>query len=345
MSIGKTNKFNKVIQLGRANFRPLEWILVEEKDNKALLICKESVGSKPLHSSEVQSSGELFGWGECELREWLNGSFIDSTFSKNEQSILLETPVSTNKTFYNGRRSGYSVEDTTTDKVFLLGGTEDIFPELAAHLNWRSPEASNEERWWLRTINTEKDAGLEAYCLVQDDSFDEAYNIYTSTNLKEYYKIRPMIWIDYQAYAKMEEEIATLMNALIEKHWEYNPAEKQKLLQKKERLEADKAKFVEQNGNLATYNVDSLIEKLEERKEALGRISSNPDSTQKISKELLNYYRKAADYIKQLEPIAIENRDLYREYEKICLEIDSVNKEFERIKKYARAEARKQWRK
>lgn len=62
-------------------------------------------------------------WEECTLRAWLNGEFLNKTFSAKEQSAILITLVD------NSANQGYSEWNTvdgknTQDKIFLLSYAE-----------------------------------------------------------------------------------------------------------------------------------------------------------------------------------------------------------------------------
>ncbi len=83
---------------------PLEWIPIEEEDGKYLMVTKYIIDAKALDSEKVYKS-----WADCELREWLNGEFINKAFSEEERAMLC----------------GYYDEKLgTTDKVFLLSRQE-----------------------------------------------------------------------------------------------------------------------------------------------------------------------------------------------------------------------------
>ena len=58
--------------------------------------------------------------GNCSLRKWLNGPFINNAFSSDEQEMIRSTTVTADKNpSYNT-----STGNETTDKAFLLSITE-----------------------------------------------------------------------------------------------------------------------------------------------------------------------------------------------------------------------------
>ena len=63
------------------------------------------------------------GWGNweyCQLRRWLNGSFLDETFSAEEQARILLSPVTAEK----NPRFKISPGNDTEDWLFLLSISE-----------------------------------------------------------------------------------------------------------------------------------------------------------------------------------------------------------------------------
>ncbi len=81
----------------------LRWIVVAIEDGKALLLTDYVI------DSETPQRSMIFPWNESEAREWLNGDFLNSTFSDDEQSIIQTT---------------YLADTNTDDKVFYLSVDE-----------------------------------------------------------------------------------------------------------------------------------------------------------------------------------------------------------------------------
>jgi ABC-type antimicrobial peptide transport system permease subunit len=68
----------------------IEWIVLDKKDNKALLISKYALDCQPYHKVR-----EPITWGNCTLRRWLNNAFLHTAFSAKEQSIIPTTMILT----------------------------------------------------------------------------------------------------------------------------------------------------------------------------------------------------------------------------------------------------------
>ena len=97
---------------------PIEWLVLDVQDGKALLISHYGLDTKPYNTDYVDIT-----WEQCTLRTWLNNDFISTAFTADEQEAILLTNVD------NSRAQCYSGYDTTggndtQDKIFLLSYAE-----------------------------------------------------------------------------------------------------------------------------------------------------------------------------------------------------------------------------
>ena len=91
---------------------PIEWIVLEKGNGKALLLSKYILDCKCYNNVYAEIS-----WEKCDLRKWLNNSFLNTAFSKNEQEKIAKIIIKNND---NPKfKDGKGGEDTE-DKVFLL---------------------------------------------------------------------------------------------------------------------------------------------------------------------------------------------------------------------------------
>ncbi len=98
----------------------IEWIVldVDERNNKALLLSKYGLDTKPYNTKLMSIT-----WEKCTLRGWLNDMFLNSAFTAKEQAVILTTRVD------NSVSQGYSGWNTkggndTWDRLFLLSYAE-----------------------------------------------------------------------------------------------------------------------------------------------------------------------------------------------------------------------------
>ncbi len=93
----------------------IEWLVLEVKDGKALLISKYALNCKQYNTSKTDAT-----WETCTLREWLNNSFINTAFSVKEKAMIPTVTVSADK----NPRFNTNPGNATRDRVFLLSFTE-----------------------------------------------------------------------------------------------------------------------------------------------------------------------------------------------------------------------------
>ena len=88
----------------------IEWLVLDVKDGKALLLSKYIMESMPYHERE-----EAVSWEDCTLREWLNGTFYETAFNEEEQARIVTTLL---ENVWNPWNTSAEY-DYTEDKVFL----------------------------------------------------------------------------------------------------------------------------------------------------------------------------------------------------------------------------------
>ena len=89
---------------------PIEWVVLDKKDNKILLISEKALDCRQYHKYTNAK------WKDCSLRKWLNEEFIDDAFNWDEKILIQNTLISDN------------VESNSNDfsksKIFLLDYSE-----------------------------------------------------------------------------------------------------------------------------------------------------------------------------------------------------------------------------
>lgn len=191
-----TIAFGRYPQASKNEGALIEWLVLKNDGSKALLISKYA-----LDCQRYNTSGTDVTWETCTLRRWLNGSFINSAFSAEEQKQILHTTVTADWNPSSNTDPGIDPGNNTTDKVFLLSwaesdqyseavaircqGTAYCFAQGAQHdyalcCSWwlRSPGSS------FRTARYVSDSGsISGYsCSVDDDTI----------------AVRPALWINLE---------------------------------------------------------------------------------------------------------------------------------------------------
>lgn len=169
----------------------VDWLVLEVKDGKALVISKYALDCQPYNTSYTDVT-----WEACTLRRWLNNDFINAAFSAEEKAIIPTVTVSSDKNPEYSTNSG----NATQDQVFLLSITEankyfssysarQCEPTDYAVANGAWEGYNGNCWWWLRspgdTQNYAATVGIGGGVGERD--------IYVNSDI---YAVRPALWIN-----------------------------------------------------------------------------------------------------------------------------------------------------
>ena len=168
----------------------IEWLVLEIKDGKALVISKYALDCQPYNTVNRDVT-----WETCTLRQWLNEEFMDAAFSKKEKAAIPTVTVTADHNPSYQTNPG----NNTQDKVFLLSITEANKYFSTRNARVCKPTDCAVSRgafcyndncwWWLRSPG----AGSDSAVFVYDSGvvrYDGDY-----VNFKKY-AVRPAMWID-----------------------------------------------------------------------------------------------------------------------------------------------------
>lgn len=172
----------------------VEWLVLEVKDGKALVVSKYALDCKQYNTSNTNVT-----WETCTLRKWLNTDFINSAFSSDEKAKIPTVTVSADK------NPGYSANpgNATQDQVFLLSITEankyfnstgarqcEPTDYAVANGTWES-DSGNFCWWWLRSCGYGQGsaARVSGSGIVSSAGYDVDYNNGA---------VRPAMWISLE---------------------------------------------------------------------------------------------------------------------------------------------------
>ena len=85
ITVGSSVEFGRFLQYN-GHFSaptPIEWIVLETDGQTATLISKYGLEVRAYHNEQRDVT-----WETCTLREWLNGAFMNETFTDEEQAQL-----------------------------------------------------------------------------------------------------------------------------------------------------------------------------------------------------------------------------------------------------------------
>lgn len=174
----------------------IEWLVLDVQEDKALLLSLYALDSMPYHNSY-----KAVTWEASALRNWLNGSFLDTAFTADEQADILTTELN-NGISQSNREWAVSGGNNTEDMVFLLSyaDTDRYFDDAADRICVPTQYAVNmgaDTRilddgvttaawWWLRSPGESSNQASFV-------NFDGTR--YTNAVGNTYLSVRPALWI------------------------------------------------------------------------------------------------------------------------------------------------------
>ena len=148
----------------------VEWLVLDKKDGKALLISKYCLDAKEYDKNE---NNEFVTWETSTLRQWLNSCFINEAFTDEEKALICDTYLQNPDNPEYGTDGG----NDTTDKVFLLSIDEtskylsDKIVRKAEATDYAKDkgifvsEENGKSWWWMRSPGSDD---LCASCMGND---------------------------------------------------------------------------------------------------------------------------------------------------------------------------------
>ena len=162
----RTVIFGHYPQYGDAD--PIEWIVLEEEDGKAMLISRYLLDMRVFHPY-----GNRMTWETSALREWLNHDFLNAAFSAEEQAAILLTDVDNSEAQANPDYSNVKSGNDTQDYIYLLSyheavdlyftADEDRVCSITDYALIRGAYAYGDAGagwWWLRTPGRYSDEAM-----------------------------------------------------------------------------------------------------------------------------------------------------------------------------------------
>ena len=197
---------------------PIEWIVLANENNKALLMTKYVIDCKAFDFVDIGNLDEIdnsvkenyknITWESCSLRKWLNEEFINSSFSNDEISCILDTFLEDTKTidkifclsegeyyryFDNG---GYYEKDRNIGNSHIYYNGATIRNKNALELDkYKLIGADETYNYWLR----DKDISTKKYGVLFGTTKVINYfgDVISSANYDIYCGVRPAMWVSY----------------------------------------------------------------------------------------------------------------------------------------------------
>jgi len=167
----------RIITLGKWNDNPIEWIVLKEENNNALVISRLA-----LFSMGCCNNGTAVDWEYSVLREYLNGEFYNKAFSGTEKLKIVNAKL----------------EDVNNakDNVFLLSKQEAETLMTKDERKCGNGSSCNNHN----CNNCYKYSHIHGTCWYLRTRYDNNryYIVWAAGDIGDYYdvrSIRPSVWI------------------------------------------------------------------------------------------------------------------------------------------------------
>ena len=187
----------------------IEWVVLATEGDRSLVISKYALDCQPYNTKYTNVT-----WETCSLRKWLNDTFLNAAFSKEEQAMISTMTVSADKNPDYSTSPGSS----TQDQIFLLS-----IPEVkryfssdearkcvpTAYAIAQGADTSNKYSvsgkatcwWWLRSPGFSSSSAAYVY-------FDGSVSSYGRNVSLVYDAVRPALWINLAQQTGSDSEKA-----------------------------------------------------------------------------------------------------------------------------------------
>jgi hypothetical protein len=135
------------------NGEEVEWLVLDVKENEALLISKYVLENRAFNDAD--NSGSI--WENSSIRNWLNDEFLKTAFTEKEQEAILISTVDNNEErqgsdFWFMLREPVEGKETE-DKIYILSYAEalEYFKSDSDRAAEVTKHVYNNMGWWLRS--------------------------------------------------------------------------------------------------------------------------------------------------------------------------------------------------
>ena len=160
---------------------PIDWLIIDEDSvtGQVLLISTRGLDCQKYHNERVSVS-----WSNCNVRSWLNSTFLSQAFSATEQAQIAETPTVLDgscydKVFFLDENEIYKYQSILEDS-----GYEEIPPTAYAEAQGAYSDDGQWCWWWVRSQVADKVTDRAHSCDVIGG--DVTLN---------FVSIRPAVWV------------------------------------------------------------------------------------------------------------------------------------------------------
>ena len=178
----------------------VEWLVLAKEGNRILLISRYALCTSQYNWLNVDVT-----WESCSLRTWLNGYFIENSFSEEEQKMIATTTVTADKNRTYDTYPGADVNDKafllsfaeaeeyfTSDDERMCAPTEFALVHGVTTGYWNEVDGKATCWWWLRSPGGDSNYASRVFrdgCLYD----------YGGMVIEQGGGVRPAVWLDLEA--------------------------------------------------------------------------------------------------------------------------------------------------
>lgn len=182
ITVGDIVSFGEYFQDSLTKTDPIDWIILDVKDDSMLVISKKCLDCK-------QFNGVSFSnyWDTSTIRQWLQSEFVNIAFSQEMQAKIIPT-----NTDINTVDTVFLLSTEEAERYFINSKAREAVPTLYAvdHGAGRDSDLTGGSGWWwLRSPGTK--SGCVADIRSGGAINYEGYKVNAVT-----FSVRPALWID-----------------------------------------------------------------------------------------------------------------------------------------------------
>ncbi len=198
---------------------PIEWIVLDKQDKKALLMTKYIIDCKAFDYVDIENIDSISAsekskykditWESSSLRKWLNTDFYNECFTKNEQSKIVETLLDDTKTndkafcLSEQEYKKYFDNNNYYDNLRQIEGLNAYYngatirnKKAISYDTLKAIPAVDTYEYWLR----DKDLNIKEYGIEFGESKIVNYfgDVQSDINCDIYCGVRPAMWVSLE---------------------------------------------------------------------------------------------------------------------------------------------------
>lgn len=187
LSVGDTFEFGRYEQDNNKSNgdEAIVWQVLDVKGDKAFIISEKALNTIPFNEIRMSIS-----WPDCSLRNWLNGEFLEESFTSAEKEHICLTTVNAERPNIESRDYIFCLSVSEAEDYFATDFRRMAYPtEYAIATGCEVNDTLGTTWWWLRNSAGYEDSAQN----IRTDGTvrDVGHNVNNSKGA-----VRPAMWIE-----------------------------------------------------------------------------------------------------------------------------------------------------